>query len=62
MQRKYSVTKIKLLAIVEILKEFKGMLWGQNIKVFTDHVNLMREALGLTLDRVYRWKYCWIRT
>ncbi len=28
MQRKYSVTKIELLAIVETLKEFKGMLWG----------------------------------
>jgi hypothetical protein len=27
-QRKYSVTKIELLAIVETLKEFKGMLWG----------------------------------
>ncbi len=25
-QRKYSVTKIELLAIVETLKEFKGML------------------------------------
>jgi hypothetical protein len=35
-QRKYSVTKIELLAIVEILKEFKGMLWGQPIKVYTD--------------------------
>ncbi len=29
MQQKYSVTKIELLAIVETLKEFKGMLWGQ---------------------------------
>jgi hypothetical protein len=28
MQRKYNVTKIELLAIVETLKEFKGMLWG----------------------------------
>jgi hypothetical protein len=45
-----------VLAIVETLKEFKGMLWGQPIKVFTDHKNLMRDALGLTLDRVYRWK------
>jgi hypothetical protein len=35
MQHKYSVTKIELLAIVKTLKEFKGMLWGQNIKVFT---------------------------
>jgi hypothetical protein len=55
-QRKYSVTKIKLLAIVETLKEFKGMLWDQNIKVFTDHANLMRDALGLTLDQVYQWR------
>ncbi len=49
-QHKYSVTKIELLAIVKTLKEFEGMLWGQNIKVFTDHTNLMRDALGLTSD------------
>jgi hypothetical protein len=24
--------------------------------VFTDHANLMRDALGLTSDRVYRWR------
>jgi hypothetical protein len=53
-QHKYSVTnKIELVAIVKKLKKFKGMLWGQNIKVLTDHANLMRDALGLTLDRVY---------
>jgi hypothetical protein len=56
MQCKYSITKIELLAIVETLKEFKGMLWGQNIKVFTDHANLMRDGLCLTLDRVYQWR------
>ncbi len=55
-QRKYSVTKIELIALVETLKEFKGMLWGQNIKVFTDHANLMRDALGLNSDRVYQWR------
>jgi hypothetical protein len=54
-QRKYSVTKIELLAIVETLEEFKGMLWGQPIKVY-DHKNLMRDALGLTPDRVYQWR------
>jgi hypothetical protein len=43
-----------LMAIVKTLKEFKGMLWGQNIKVFIDHANLMRDALGLTLDQVYK--------
>ncbi len=45
-QHKYSVTDIELLAIVETLKDFKEMLWGQPIKVFTDHRNLMQDALG----------------
>jgi hypothetical protein len=56
MQCKYSVTKIEALAIVKTLKEFKGMLWGQDIKVFTDHTNFMRYALGLTSDQVYQWR------
>ncbi len=56
MQQKYSVTEIELLAIVETLKKFKGMQWGQDIKVYTDHKNLTRKALGLTSDRVYRWQ------
>jgi hypothetical protein len=51
-QSKYSVTKIKLLPIVETLEGFQGMLWGQTIKVYTDHKNLTRDALGLTSDRV----------
>jgi hypothetical protein len=55
-QQKYSVTEIELLAIVETLREFKGMLWGQDIKVYTDHKNLIRDALGLTSDRVYHWR------
>jgi hypothetical protein len=53
MQGKYSVAKIELLAIVETLKEFKGMLWSQSIKVYTDHANLIKDALGMTLDCVY---------
>jgi hypothetical protein len=56
MQTKYSVTKIKLLALVETLKEFQGMLWGQTIKVYTDHKNLTQDPLGLTSDRVYHWQ------
>ncbi len=50
------MTKIELLAIVETLKDIKGMLWGQFIKVFTDHKNLRREVLGLTSNRVYQWR------
>ena len=56
MQQHYSVTKNELLAIVETLKEFKGMLWGQKLKVFADHKNLMQDTLGLTCDRVYCWR------
>jgi hypothetical protein len=56
MQTKYSVTKIKLLAIVETLKEFQGTLWGQTIKVYTDHKNLTQDALDITSDRVYHWQ------
>ena len=51
-QKRYSVTEIELLAIVETLKEFKGMLWGQTLIVYTDHKNLTEDALGFTSDRV----------
>ena len=56
-QIQYSVTKIELLVIVEILKEFKGMLWGQLNIVYTDYKSLTEKALGLTSDRVYRWRF-----
>ncbi len=36
-QSKYTVTELELLAIVETLKEFKGMLWGQRLNIYTDH-------------------------
>jgi hypothetical protein len=55
MQQKYSVTEIELLARVETLKEFQGMLLGQEIKVYTDHKNLTKDALGLTSNSVYSW-------
>ncbi len=55
-QQKYSVAEIELLAIVETLKALKEMLWGQDIKVYTDPKNLTRDALGLPSDRVYRWQ------
>jgi hypothetical protein len=55
-QHKYSDTEIEPLAIVETLNEFKWMLRGQNMKVCTDHANIMRDTLGSTLDRVYQWR------
>eukprot|EP00804_Cyclotella_cryptica_P029948 CCRYP_020072-RA/>CCRYP_020072-RA protein AED:0.22 eAED:0.22 QI:0/0/0/1/1/1/2/0/387 len=41
---------------VETLKEFKGMVRGQRLKVYTYHKNLIQDALGLTSDRVYQWR------
>jgi hypothetical protein len=44
------------MAIVETLKEFKCMLWGQQLIVYHGHKNLMQDALGLTSDQVYHWR------
>ena len=56
MQQKYNVTEREVLAIVETLKEFTGMLWGQRMKVYTDHKNLIQDTLGLISDCVYWWR------
>jgi hypothetical protein len=53
-QTKYSVTKIKLLAIVETLKEFEECWGGKQLRSI-DHKHLTQDALGLTSDRVYHW-------
>ena len=50
------MTEQEQVAIVETLKEFKGMLWGQQPTIYTDHKNLMQDALGLISDRVYHWR------
>ena len=32
------------------------MLWGQTVKVYTNHKNLIQDAIGFTSDRVYQWR------
>jgi hypothetical protein len=32
------------------------MLWGQILNVYTDHKNLTQDCLGLTSNRVTRWR------
>ena len=32
------------------------MLWGKKIVVYTDHKNLIQDALGSTSNRVFRWR------
>jgi RNase H-like domain found in reverse transcriptase len=46
------MTKRELLAIVETLKEFRNILLGQKITIYTDHQNLTYKILNT--DRVMR--------
>jgi hypothetical protein len=43
-QSKYTATKLELLAIVETLTEFKGMLWGQRLNLYTNHKSHNRRS------------------
>ena len=53
MQQCYGVTEIQLLAIVETLKVFKSMLWGQRTKGLHRPQKLIQDILRLTSDHVY---------
>ena len=52
-QTQYTVTERELLSIVETLKEFRNILLGQRIQVYTDHLNLTH--VNFNTEHVMHW-------
>ena len=55
-QLNYTTTEKELLAIVERLNQFWGILFGDEINVFSDHKNLIYAATLSDSQRVMHWQ------
>ena len=54
--RNYTTTEKELLLIVECLKQFRGILFGYGINVFSYHKNLVYAATQSEFQRAIRWR------
>ena len=58
-QKRYGVGEIELLSVVETLKEFRSILLGQKIEIYTDHLNNVNLTPNnkLGFNRIQRWRW-----
>lgn len=53
-QQRYTMNKNELLSALEMLKEFRSILWARPIKIFTDHKNSIQAVFNN--PQMLRWR------